>query len=408
MTNTTLIFRNGIETSTLFNEVAGHQQLSVNKQNVVEYFTYGENFGSNTLFNEVSIDQPWEHICYKPQPRSLAEHGTALAKSFRKVMHDEMADDVHYLISLSGGMDSRTIAAAYRKDRDVSSFTFGPRTCRDCETAREVSETAGIDSHTEYKLNKNKVPQYFLPSVVATGGTWNIGMTFGLPIYEKLRGDVVLDGWGTDAFIGGNAMLGYKSIDGFFRKMTLFNNSELKRLLTFEFEPSTITGFNFKSADKHDHLDELVMNTHVCRNSSGYTYHNTFAEMRQPHANPDFIKIGETLPWTARYAHRAYSHFMRELSAPLAKIPYSSELMSVMEPFPLRIAGRYARRFDQRPYIDLNEWHNGNNKWSRTLNKILKIDDDYTNQDYVLGLTRLDQKLAVATFKLAVNYYELR
>lgn len=93
----------------------------------------------------------WENV----EPNSLsfmeaAEHSGTLFKEAIKRQCQQ--PNKKYMISLSGGLDSRAIMAAIPDDIKVSAFTFGVKNCEDITIAKQVTHKKPAP-HSQFFLN---------------------------------------------------------------------------------------------------------------------------------------------------------------------------------------------------------------------------------------------------------------
>jgi len=150
---------------------------SINKLAIPEFFTFSYLLNTKTFFENVNFLQPSHTLTYDLSNDSIAlnrywdftlkkyDSHTPLVqylKSFNKHMGRavlrRMKDSDQIGIFLSGGLDSRIIAAfASRTNIPVIAYTFGVKNCEEDQIAKHVSEILGLEHHFI------EIPSDFIP-----------------------------------------------------------------------------------------------------------------------------------------------------------------------------------------------------------------------------------------------------
>ena len=136
---------------------------------------------SRDTYRELSLDEPAN------QDRSLPEHATAVAERLREVCRRRSDLDGTHLVSLSGGLDSRTVAAtldAVGADFAAVSFTRpAKKTRKDVSVALEVAQELGVE-YTIFPVRNTAGGMVEL--LRRTGGLNYLAMGFLVDYYRQI------------------------------------------------------------------------------------------------------------------------------------------------------------------------------------------------------------------------------
>ncbi len=161
--------------------VQGLDTKEINLQSIAELFSFGHLFGIKTMFNEVKLvssgtymeitdkgireikywDFPYLEEIYFQRRISKSENNRLqeeLHFIMMKAIQRMSKDPNDILFSLSGGLDSRYVAALYYELglKNMTAFTMGPNESEDQIYAKEVSGVLGID-HYPFPINPAKI-----------------------------------------------------------------------------------------------------------------------------------------------------------------------------------------------------------------------------------------------------------
>ena len=150
----------------------------------------------------LSINRYWQRN-YEKNNASLNENAHRLADLVKNSIRYKTSDGKHYGHFLSGGMDSRSVLAAFEKDYPTC-FTATVSENREFRTAREIARTKGA-KHIFLKLHPEHYSQIFEPSIKVIGGMYNYdhGLFLGYEEPVRRNADVCFHGHGFDYMFQG-------------------------------------------------------------------------------------------------------------------------------------------------------------------------------------------------------------
>ncbi len=186
----------------------------VNHHAVAEFVTFGFPLGDKTLFegirrllpgsvaticqSGISVRQYWRlsYVRGRRNYRSVRQWADAFTERFVGAVKDLSAAPGSYGIPLSGGLDSRCIAAAlYRCDRPMKAFTIGTKGSEDLQIAARVANALHIP-HQSWVVTVHDFLSWIQDGVYLTDGMFNSFDTHILFLARRLPLDIhfVLDG----------------------------------------------------------------------------------------------------------------------------------------------------------------------------------------------------------------------
>jgi asparagine synthase (glutamine-hydrolysing) len=132
----------------------------LNPAAAADYLNFGFLFGSKTLASTVKLLPPsstltysWEdgkcklkpYACireaFQPWQGNRSDYMKELCQSFNRAVNRCVSGDNKYLVSLSGGLDSRAILSAInRKQTSIATYTLGVKGCADEVIAKDLAE----------------------------------------------------------------------------------------------------------------------------------------------------------------------------------------------------------------------------------------------------------------------------
>ena len=196
----------------------GDLPLGTDLQGLVGFFSFGQPLGKHTFFEAVRALPPGAVLEYRPAgdllrerryfrlaPRRLAravseeEHIERLGDLFKAAVERRLASAAHLGLSLSGGLDSRTILGVIDTKRiPVTTVCVGIPGCIDQEMARRLAALAG-SRHCEVALDGaflDRFEEHLRDLIWLTDGHHRSqAITLPtLPRYRELGTDVLLRG----------------------------------------------------------------------------------------------------------------------------------------------------------------------------------------------------------------------
>ena len=420
----------------------------LNDETVADFFAFGEILGNKTFFKgievlppasiltyekgEISIKQYWNYN-YKPDySKTEDEFVDELVKTFKKAIAIRMKDNNHYGVSLSGGLDSRTVVAAIEKNKrkEVLAFTFGPLDCNEVKIAKKVSNKAGT-MHKIIEITPEMIIDNAEKEIYLSDGLDYVGVSYIPVILKTVRSDVdiVFTGFALDGTLANPTLtrkiLNAKSDEDLFEilydRTRFFSDEELSKLFVHGYHNKikTYPSSSFKKAfdevseshpgNKNDHFE---LQNHVRRwTAMGNVLMKFNVEYSIPALDNEFINVIRTVPPELRLDHRIYRKFLIKLSPKISKIPYDHTMVSADAPMILWRVGKMYLRIQnkikrlvwkiskgkisihsKKSYVESNEWLRTNENWKRFFKDLLldknAMSKKYLNQEYINTLIR--------------------
>lgn len=158
---------------------AGDVTPEMNPRAVADFLKFGFLFGEKTLARDVwivpagaTLTFDWtsgetrldRHFDYAAMLRDAdgdaGDYRDRVADAFRASVHRALDGDHRFVVSLSGGLDSRTIiGAAGDRRRSLSTYTLGVRGCADEHIARDLSRITGT-RHRFFELDARYLGEF--------------------------------------------------------------------------------------------------------------------------------------------------------------------------------------------------------------------------------------------------------
>lgn len=185
----------------------------VKDEAVADFFTFGFLLGEKTLFQgikllpsgsillyhqgKVTIENYWQIRYLDNSDGYPPDHyADELAGLLKRALHRRIEGKDRFGILLSGGLDSRVIAAFVRElQHPLTTFTMGEPNSKDVIIAHTLSRKLG-SNHNFFQLKPEELIRYAPEAVWLTDGMYNCLNSQVLWIADKLRRevDVVLEG----------------------------------------------------------------------------------------------------------------------------------------------------------------------------------------------------------------------
>jgi len=139
---------------------------AVDPRAVADYLTFGFLFGDKTLASQVRLLPPSSTLTYswddrrcvlesyasikeafQPREGTQSEYVQELCHSFNRAVSRSLSGEHKFLVSLSGGLDTRAILSAIDcKQTPLSTYTLGVKGCADEVIARQLSKISGAQN----------------------------------------------------------------------------------------------------------------------------------------------------------------------------------------------------------------------------------------------------------------------
>jgi asparagine synthase (glutamine-hydrolysing) len=417
----------------------------INHEAVAEFFTFEYILENKTFFKGINLLPPASIFTYKNGQSSIKPYWDfefveeydkpeeyyvkKLVSAFKKAVERRMIGNHRFAVSLSGGLDSRTILAAIdKKYFPIFTFTYGVPGCDEAKIAKEVANKRGT-VHKFFELKPEYFTSFAEKGVWVTDGMFNIYHPQSIGILEKIKRDVdiAFHGLGGDNFLGGlwlnSRILKIKNNDLLYNKIykkvnILFREEDMQYLFSKTYY-SKIKGLAFKSLErvlsrakaKHpgNISDYFIFKNRITRFLTPalmYTPRIQF-EDRTPFCDNDFVDVALSIPPEMRLNHRIYIKFFKQISPELAKIPYEKTGIRADSPIILSkfsiliktIIDESKRKLRSKTkglisipiksgYPDYGDWMR--NEWRGFVEKILlderTLNRGYFNREYIFRM----------------------
>jgi asparagine synthetase B (glutamine-hydrolysing) len=355
--------------SDLWEKLKSSGKLKLNMKGFFEFLWFQRLFASETYAegasylpdasvlclkgNKISIQQYWQRN-YTKTHASLKENCGRMAELMRQTIKRKTSDNVRYGHFLSGGMDSRSVLAAFTERAKLPvCFTATIGENRELKRAREIALTKG-SRHIALELDPEHYGKILEHSVRVIGGMYNYehGLFYGFNDVVNRQVDVSFHGHGFDymfqgMYIPGNdVVLGGRTL--YLRKMReipndivdfFINNASYrikkadvwsfikpeKRSQMEEFQRSQLSEIlsaGRKLTELPCDLFEYLTFHHISRH---YSYPNhasiaTFVEQRTASFDNELFDFYLSLPPEQRFNGRIAKGCLKQLDPALAKI----------------------------------------------------------------------------------------
>ena len=323
--------------------------LVFNEAAVYQYMRLGFPLGNRTLFYDTERLAPSsfvhisnENVVIKSSTTSLSELENTLPKNensaeclyeeFRSSVSRRLETNEKCVLSLSGGLDSRTILGISVKEKyhlDLASFEYdNPIIQNDILAVRQFSK---MYERTPDFLKVNEwSPEFFDELTLAKSGMNNLGMTFILHFLRKLSNNYQLMITGD----GGDKTLPYLfplHSAKKFENLLIRNNQFSKAKLNESF-------FSFKTKTFEEEIIQYLKDIPEIRNQLKYKHFLLFERGRNwlfegedrnrsylwstsPYYSPQFFKLAHSIPEKKKEKFRLFREFTNLVDSRLNSIP---------------------------------------------------------------------------------------
>ena len=330
----------------------------VNKAAIADFFSFGYLFGNKTFFEginllppssifvyqngEITIKEYWDFNYLEEYPnKSENDYIEELSFLFRQAVNRQMLGNYRIGVSLSGGLDSRTIVAMIDgKYYPIDTHTFGLPGCDDARFAQVVADILGTNHHF-HELKPEDMLNFFEKTVKLTDGMLNIFDSHALSKFDDIKeySDVLLNGFSGDMILGSfltkeiitanqkeTFEIIYKSLGNIFEQQSsLFmqpNYEEIEELA------KSSLSLAYQSASEKNNISSNIADYINLRNRQrrfilyGPITSYSIFEVRVPFYDYDLIDFVMCIPPNLRYDEYLYVEAFKKLFPQLAKVPW--------------------------------------------------------------------------------------
>jgi len=278
-----------------------------------------------------------------------------LVETYRHAMNERANtwQDSSVGISLSGGLDSRTMVAALNDENlhNLSTHTFGLVESDEVRLAVEVAAKAGI-KQTTYPLNASDYIEY-AEQILSVTPELDIFVQAAQQKFlnqAKHNIDVLMTGIDLDVTLGGiylePEIMAAKNLDEIFslikKKNIVFSDDDLKQGLHFSFyqqHHEAVNEFAFQLLKSLPQAHpaasyDLFINQYSMRRiiMLRYAQIRSVLETASPMYDYQFIEIVRQIPLDQRAKHASFIPFLEKLSPTLSQIVYQRTMLPANAP----------------------------------------------------------------------------
>ncbi len=373
--------------STHIRAVLAHPGVSRqwDQRSVVEFLRFTMILGERTLYRDISLLPPASVMTVTPEggriepywdfrfderwDLSVEEYAEGLAERFVPSVRRLMPEDGTVGLMLSGGLDSRMIAAALlRLGMPLTAVTFGGFENDEVRLARRVARVAGLPFQF-----LGRTPEYYLPllqhAVRLSNGLYAFYHAHMLDQGPALRAsglDTLIHGWGLDLLFSGSylprrrvrhfpgrsfLLLRLQTlrneediVQSLLQRLSLPTDSLVARLPTRPWQPAfqdwprqavsewvNLSGEYARSP--YNRYDWVLVRQFSKFRSFLYPLSvRWLVRERCPLYDPDLLEWYLRMPPHLRFASRAYGRALAHLHPALARLPYSRLGCSILAP----------------------------------------------------------------------------
>jgi len=346
----------------------------IDHEAVADFFAFGRILGHKTLFKEIKEVPPgsmmvWfqgklserKYWNFKFEENTNSALGPNfyvdnLVNLFRKAAQKRTRGKCRLGIFLSGGLDSRTVAAAVKNEaQKLSSFTYGMKGGDEANIAKKVANTIGAEHHF-VELRRDFLAEYAEKAIYYTDGMMLCADIWWMNLLPKIREDVdvVFHGTSLDILLGTylSRVAGSGSIESvsriFLEREVSKANSEVFLSLLFSEQNYVISSkmaplfysenyyqkvkdYPFRSfkqsfersggIDPVSRTDYFFLESLASLHLSLVMVRN-YVEDRFLGFDKDFFDFALTIPTKLRFGYKLYYQFLTRLAPDAAKLPY--------------------------------------------------------------------------------------
>jgi len=358
---------------------------TINLAGLADFFHFGFLLGTKTYFTDIEILAPGSTLTLQDgnlrvqkywsltfaqegQKHSEQEYAEQLASAIKEGVTANLEGGFQFGLPLSGGLDSRTIAACIPKEQyPVLVYTWGLPDSAEVRTARKVTDKLGLEQHNMQRTPEQFV-EHFHEAVMMTDGMIPANLPLANFLFEKAfmpYVDICLDGLQSISVMWPPAFNGLRTSDVYDHIVPATPKSLLQSVLS----PHSYKMFNELAACS---LDEITRANKTADPVNKYHYFDitqnqrrldsfahqikrNFVEIRTPLFDYPIIDAIQTVPSRLRQHRRLYYQAFCRLSPELARIETVGTSVPVHSPYWLHFLGTVSKGVKKRLYRTLGK-----------------------------------------------------
>jgi len=384
--------------------------------------------------DKLSVKKYWDFEFKEDHNHPIEYYVENIVHIFRRAVERRTKGNHRLGVSLSGGLDSRSIVAAIDKEHHpIHTFTYGVKGGDEAKIAERVAKKLGT-THRFFELKQDFFADYVELGVRLTDGMSSCRHYHWMSLLKQIANDVdvVFHGLGMDIMLGGWTDIGYARIhrkilkaqneatltslvyqklrkDGVRKVGLLFSDEYYKKIEDLPIQSLKKALEEVKEKHPGNKADYIFWRNWTRTSTS--PARRSFVEDRVPGYDNDFVDFVLKIPPELRSEHKLYYEFFRELAPDLANIPHQGTGFPPFVPFFLHKIGKlvkasykeFIRKLrnitrgrisipDTTGYPDYDEWIRSNARL-RTFFKDILLDErtssrGYFNENYVREMVR--------------------
>lgn len=346
--------------------------LTLNKDAIFDFFSFEKMIGPRTYYKEIEalppagvlhfkkgkikINKFWE-IKYNEKKGSENYYSTQLANLIKQSVERRTRDGLKYGLMLSGGLDSRTILAASKKQ--IKGFTFADSFNNEARLARRIARLCNAPWYL-LKRKKNHYADMVDIAVEIADGRYCFYQAQGVGFFNKINQEsqVLFQGFLFDTLFKGcwdrpttETKINYRNL---ILDASLYSRKIVKIFKDKKsFEESVKNSINkvLEKCDKNNAIKyNRVFNYFIF--PSAYeeidylhaAHVNAFTVERQISFDKDLLNLSFNMPLKFRQGPALFKKAMAKINPQVAKIPDANYSIYEKIPFPIKKLIRKTQR----------------------------------------------------------------
>ncbi len=380
--------------------------------------------------NQATIFRYWSYT-HEPQVEIGDDYIEHTVDTFRRAVKRYTSSPARYGISLSGGLDSRAVLAAFTSQHgsEIKSYSWGVFDEHDeLKLARQTAEKLGV-SWQFIPLAPEDFIRHARRGVRISEGLDLLVQSQGLITFPLMSRecDISLTGLALDLTLGGTYLTDklvegkLTSEDAFMLAMkqsSVFSNDDCQQMLRLKDTATRLESLRQQawrdwqnSSDTHpaNQSDNFFLHHRVWRYTfTRQQWQRLFVEDVAPTFDNELMDCLLRIPPAHRAGHRFYQRFLRKLDKRMMEIPYQRTLLPPSAP--LEFWSRAAQLEEQKEGLLRDVYHATNgevfvpytrfstnyDEWLRRDASWIKLTDDLLLSDESLACERYINRQAVA------------